>query len=591
MFFKATTLYSKIVVRCCLVASSLMALPALAQTDIIDVMVLYSPEAASDRNGAIETYINSLIASSNTTYADSDMRARIRLVHTEQISISGAQSIDGTALNALRSNNRVNELRAEHGADLVALLIPATRSSNGTVCGIGYVANGSGGVLSRFARDTAFSISGSNCGSSTFTHELGHNMGLGHSREQGSRGGVFDFGLGYGVQNTFATTMAYDFVFNAPRVQRFSNPQQTCSGLPCGIGQGNSNAADAAFAVNSVSAQIANYLPSKSTSGGGSGVQADPVRSVPQVANNIIANASAEDGLNSWESRFSSDISSNQVRRLTGESSIQVSNRQSFASGVSQNLLNKLNNGGTYTISAAMRLAGEGSDAGRMAIGINDNQGTRYVYFDRIGINGDEWNTINGEFTLQTNGPVNSLFIHFYGPSTDKDFYIDQVSIVPVGQVTTPSAPTINNIALNGDLESAVAAPWETGFNGAINITNSGQYSGNYGLATTNRRAWYDGPMQRITSRVSSGKVYQLDAWVRMAGNTTQNIEARLYYNDNTGHNWKRFDIKRVDNNWVQLSGTVALQAIGTINTARLHFFGPSAANNFYIDDVVLQEK
>jgi len=594
MYLNMTNLVARFIKACCFLLC-LPAIPAIAQQTphTIDVMVLYNSEAASNRNGAITTYINSLIASSNTTYEDSNMQVRIRLVHTQEININGVNAIDGNSLGQLRNNAQVNELRAQYGADLVALLTVAQRSSSGgTVCGIGYVGNGSNGQLSRFAKDAAFSITGVNCGATTFTHELGHNMGLGHSRRQGSTGGVFDFGVGYGVQNSFSTVMAYNQVFNARRIERFSNPLQSCVGLPCGINRNNADGADAVFSVNTVAAQLENYLPSKMDDGTNES-DADPVRAIPEIPNNVVLNSSIESGLDEWSDRFGSQISHDSVRRFTGEHSVRVSNRSFFYSGVSQDLLGRLTNGETYTISAAMRLEGEGSDAGRMVIGINDERGTRYTYFDRIGVTGDQWNTIEGEFTLDTVGRVNNIFILFYGPAAERNFYVDQVSIaspnVSEPSQNDPVAPS--NIIFNGDLEQANATHWETGFFGSIQLADETQRNGLYSLRSENRLRWYDGPMQRVTTRITQGNVYQLDAWVKMASQEEHNIEARLYFRDEAGHHWMRIDRQRVGADWVQLNGTVSVQATGDIEEARVHFFGPAAGNHFYIDDVILQEQ
>lgn len=582
------------------IISSMVSVNSFAQSTV-DVMVLYTSDAARERNGAIDTYINSLIEFSNTSYEDSQMDLRIRLVHSQQLNVRGVNAIDGGSLDALRRDAQVNELRAEYGADLVAILIPAQRGSGGTVCGIGYVGSGRNGQLSRFAKNSAFSISGSNCGATTFAHELGHNMGLGHSRRQNSSGGVFDFGVGYGVQNNFSTIMAYSQVFNARRVNRFSSPDQTCRGVPCEVSRNSGDGSDSVFAVNAVARQLADFLPSNNNGGGGGGggspaPEADPVRPVPNIANNLVENASFEEGQNAWLDKFnSSSLRIDNIRRYTGEQSLLVNNRGFFYSGASQDLLGRLSDGDTYKISAAMRLQGDGSDQGRMAIGITDDQGRRYITFDRVGISGNEWNEISGEFTLQAEGRIRELFVHFYGPSEDKNFYLDQVSIVPVkvNQPGNGGGNTSPNVVLNGNFEDGTSANWETGFYGSIGAISEAQQEGNYSLRTFSRAVWYDGPMQRITSRVASNKVYQLSAWTRLTdvSRGEQNVEARLFFRDDRGSNWQRFDIKRVGLNWTELSGAISVQATGEIQDARLYFFGPQRGVNFIIDNVVLEEQ
>ena len=85
-------------------------------------------------------------------------------------------------------------------------------------------------------------------------HELGHNLGLRHSRRQDDEGFSYPYAVGYGVDNRFVTVMAYTSSFNTNnRVFKFSSPDLQCtSDLPCGILHTAANGADAARATNNV---------------------------------------------------------------------------------------------------------------------------------------------------------------------------------------------------------------------------------------------------------------------------------------------------------------------------------------------------
>jgi hypothetical protein len=95
----------------------------------------------------------------------------------------------------------------------------------------------------------------------TFTHELGHLSGLGHSkREDSSYTGAFIWSNGHGVDNEFVTIMSYESSYiNATGVGYFSTPNMQC-GLfddPCGVSQDNMwNGADNLLTLKTTMIQV-----------------------------------------------------------------------------------------------------------------------------------------------------------------------------------------------------------------------------------------------------------------------------------------------------------------------------------------------
>jgi hypothetical protein len=141
---------------------------------------------------------------------------------------------------------------------MVAVLGTGQSAGNGLIsCGLAWVGQGTNGNLYSSMNSRMYSITAIDCGASTFVHELGHNQGLAHSRKQGdTAGGVYTDGMGHGVQDEFASIMAYPFVFgNATQYDYFSNPNWSISGIPFGV----TNQSYAIRTVTATKTSIANF--------------------------------------------------------------------------------------------------------------------------------------------------------------------------------------------------------------------------------------------------------------------------------------------------------------------------------------------
>lgn len=261
---------------------SLCSTGASARLVTVDVLGVYSNHVSAlvaDPEARFVSYI----AYANRALENSRANYRYRLVHLTEHSWPNDDSLGSTQLSSLRSDATVQNLRTRYGADMVAGLVP----QSGNLCGIGYVPFGNKATYKfpSYMKAYAVSLSGHNCGGRTLAHEMGHNMGLGHSPIQGSLGGLADWGRGWGVADRFVTIMAYSSAYGlrsgSGRLQIHSSPYLvSCFGLPCGKSYVYADGADARRALILAAPQVAAWYPTRVLDSG-TGVTED----LPPVAN------------------------------------------------------------------------------------------------------------------------------------------------------------------------------------------------------------------------------------------------------------------------------------------------------------------
>lgn len=220
----------------------------------IDVMIVYTPAARDAMGGVsgIESLAQSAITSTNSAYANSQIDTRLRLVSLGLVDYqeSGDMSTDLSRLRGT-SDGFMDGVHAERNganADLVAML-----TAGGQFCGIAYLMTN----LSTGFASNGFSVTSYTCavGNLTFAHELGHNKGCAHDRDNAGTA-LFPYSYGHRWTTTSGTlrrsVMAY-----SPGSRRpiFSNPLVTDGGAPTGV----ENLQDNARSINEAALTVANF--------------------------------------------------------------------------------------------------------------------------------------------------------------------------------------------------------------------------------------------------------------------------------------------------------------------------------------------
>lgn len=269
------------------------AATASAAATVVDVVLGYSNGFATALGGQSQalTRLNYLVDVTNQAYVNSQVNARVRLVHAMQVQYADNTTND-TALEQLTgfrapstqitpssAFTALRNAREQYGADLVSL-VRKFYDPEQDGCGIAWLIGGGQSGIDSSDEFFGYSVvsDGTDVGSDgksyfcrdeTLAHELGHNMGSQHDRATATvdgalKYGIFSYSFGYKTTSTagnFYTVMAYGDT-GQTRYRTFSNPRTTyCGGLTCGIENSADNARSLGQAIPLVARFRATVVP------------------------------------------------------------------------------------------------------------------------------------------------------------------------------------------------------------------------------------------------------------------------------------------------------------------------------------------
>lgn len=241
----------------------------------VDIAVYYTQSMVDLWGLAVGGRVQFLVALLDQAHIDSDTGMRARLVNLEFLAASETASNsstlgdlqDGVGDGTTGANGQdfraLAATRDAKGADLVSIIRHYDRNTHGS-CGVAYVLGGGSGTISSGTAAYGVSVnsdwidknwSGSGgysyCTDQTFAHEIGHNTGFAHNRENAGVAGVRSFAYGHRVDGNFRTIMSYSSGTGEGRVNYFSNPDiNLCpGGAACGIADPAADSADNARAA------------------------------------------------------------------------------------------------------------------------------------------------------------------------------------------------------------------------------------------------------------------------------------------------------------------------------------------------------
>lgn len=234
---------------------------------LIDVLVVYTQDVttAYGSQTAVNAMIDAAITEANTTYSNSGIIQRARLMYRGQVAYteSGNSGTDVGRLEAGTNGlNVAHTLRDQYHADIVFLIV-----ANLDFCGQAAMIMD---PVSRTQESHAYAVVEDGCTQTNLSlpHEGGHLMSARHDwATDGTNNSPYTYNHGYiEPGNTWRTVMAYPGPCSScPRLPYWSNPDVTYGGIAMGIAEGNANAADNRKTLNNTHIEVANFRTSASS--------------------------------------------------------------------------------------------------------------------------------------------------------------------------------------------------------------------------------------------------------------------------------------------------------------------------------------
>ncbi|KAJ4762612.1 glycosyl hydrolase family 10 protein / carbohydrate-binding domain-containing protein [Rhynchospora pubera] len=320
---------------------------------------------------------------------------------------------------------------------------------------------------------------------------------------------------------------------------------------------------------------------------------------------NIIMNHDFSDGIKPWRPNcchayVASDWSGfvNGIKGHFGDNYAFVTKRTQQWQGLEQDITEKVKIGVKYFVFAHVRVNGEvnGPVEVRATIRLeNFDSTTNYLFVGRVSSGKDNWEKLEGSFTLNT-APKCAVF-YLEGPPPTVDLLIDCVKISCAGSNQLPEEK--NPIVRNTEHESITQNPqFEHGLNhwtgrGCKILRNDSfgpastvrPLRGKHFAVATQRWDTWNGIEQEITSKLQRKAVYTVKAIVRIGGSSNKSeVRITIWYKGKNG----REEFKGIakgqvsDKEWVHLEGKLLL--FSEIQKAIIFLEGPPAGTDILVN-------
>lgn len=297
-----------------------------------------------------------------------------------------------------------------------------------------------------------------------------------------------------------------------------------------------------------------------------------------------------EDGqTEGWFGRGDAQVASVDEESHTGDFSLKSTGREDTWQGPGLNVLNILEQGATYEITAYVKRAEDPATSEfRMSI-VQQIEGAASPNYPNLSIKDivdTEWTELKGTYSFEET--MSTLELYFESDNPTEEFYLDNVTIKMI------SAPPLDQSGIFTDFEDGTNQGW-SGRSGTETLiaTTDDAFSGEYSLLTTGRTDGWHGPSINVIDKLHREHRYNVSVWVKLApGEDPTNVHLSLQRGLDGQNNFERIASGSVTaGDWVFLSGTYTLAHTVDVLSIYVEADGPSGGPypSYYIDDFHLE--
>lgn len=151
----------------------------------------------------------------------------------------------------------------------------------------------------------------------------------------------------------------------------------------------------------------------------------------PSTGSNMIENGTFEsNSLSPWGEYGAVQDSNVEWQGYNSSRSGRSANRGATSHCLRQNIAGKVTKGEAITFTAYMKLHTWATSTGRIRLRRTDASGGSWVPISSTSVNGAGWTKIEGTWTADWSGSLNSLYMHIDGPNAAYPVLIDNVSAI-----------------------------------------------------------------------------------------------------------------------------------------------------------------